>query len=147
MTWTRPVAGGLSDKIAVPILPPSCASMPADATRCASSAVVVDLPLVPVMATKGESGATARRSRQNSSILDHEVVAGHRDKDRGVARSEHIVVIGDDIGAAGKKRACARKPGAAQPEHGDLLSRKGRDRDHAKLPQLQGRQSRQREHD
>src|SRR5690606_100426 len=33
-----------------------------------SSAVVVDLPLVPVMATKGERGACARRSRQNSSM-------------------------------------------------------------------------------
>ena len=31
------------------------------------SAVVVDLPLVPVMATNGECGASLRRSRQNSS--------------------------------------------------------------------------------
>ena len=42
--------------------------MPADATRCAISAVVVDLPLVPVMATNGASGAWRRRSRQNNSI-------------------------------------------------------------------------------
>src|SRR3984893_2980579 len=32
------------------------------------SAVVVDLPLVPVMATNGASGAWRRRSRQNSSM-------------------------------------------------------------------------------
>ena len=32
------------------------------------SAVVVDLPLVPVMATNGASGALLRRSRQNSSM-------------------------------------------------------------------------------
>ncbi len=32
------------------------------------SAVVVDLPLVPVMATNGECGASFRRSRQNSSM-------------------------------------------------------------------------------
>ncbi len=32
------------------------------------SAVVVDLPLVPVMAMKGASGACAMRSRQNSSM-------------------------------------------------------------------------------
>ena len=36
--------------------------------RCAISAVVVDLPLVPVMATNGASGAMRRRSRQNSSM-------------------------------------------------------------------------------
>ena len=32
------------------------------------SAVVVDLPLVPVMATNGAAGAMRRRSRQNSSM-------------------------------------------------------------------------------
>src|SRR5258708_23653040 len=32
------------------------------------SAVVVDLPLVPVMATNGVVGVCARRSRQNSSM-------------------------------------------------------------------------------
>ena len=37
-------------------------------SRCAISAVVVDLPLVPVMATNGASGAWRRRSRQNSSM-------------------------------------------------------------------------------
>jgi hypothetical protein len=36
--------------------------------RCAISAVVVDLPLVPVMATNGASGACGARSRQNSSM-------------------------------------------------------------------------------
>jgi len=50
------------------MLPPSCASRPADAARCATSAVVVDFPLVPVMATNGAPGATRRRSRQNSSM-------------------------------------------------------------------------------
>src|SRR5690606_26246169 len=34
---------------------------------CAASAVVVDLPLVPVMAMNGASGACSARSRQNSS--------------------------------------------------------------------------------
>ena len=50
------------------MLPPSCVSKPALAHRCAISAVVVDLPLVPVMATNGAWGACARRSRQNSSM-------------------------------------------------------------------------------
>src|SRR5689334_11416440 len=36
--------------------------------RCATSAVVVDLPLVPVIATNGASGAWRRRSRQNNSM-------------------------------------------------------------------------------
>ena len=73
MTWTRNGSilfgrGGSSDRIAVPILPPSCASIPAEATRWAISAVVVDLPLVPVMATKGAPGAWNLRSRQNNSM-------------------------------------------------------------------------------
>src|SRR6516165_1876105 len=36
--------------------------------RCATSAVVVDFPLVPVIATSGDCGAQRRRSRQNSSM-------------------------------------------------------------------------------
>ncbi len=54
--------------MAVPILPPTWASWPAARSRWAVSAVVVDLPLVPVMATNGAFGACARRSRQNSSM-------------------------------------------------------------------------------
>src|ERR1700733_11129079 len=42
--------------------------MPAAAARCAISADVVDLPLVPVTATNGAPGAWRRRSRQNSSM-------------------------------------------------------------------------------
>ena len=56
-TWTRPGAGGSSARIAVPMLPPICTSQPAGAKTWAVSAVVVDLPLVPVMAMKGASGA------------------------------------------------------------------------------------------
>src|SRR5215831_15846987 len=68
ITWTRPRRGGSSDRIGVPILPPICASWPATRVRCAISAVVVDLPLVPVIATNGASGAWRRRSRQNNSM-------------------------------------------------------------------------------
>src|SRR3984885_8126972 len=42
--------------------------MPAAAARCAISADVVDLPLVPVIATNGAPGAWRCRSRQNSSM-------------------------------------------------------------------------------
>ncbi len=52
----------------MPILPPICTSLPKARKRCAISAVVVDLPLVPVMATDGALGACARRSRQKISI-------------------------------------------------------------------------------
>ena len=41
-----------------------------------------------------------------------------------------VIVIGDDVGAAGEQRAGARQPGAAEPEHGDLFACEGRDRDH-----------------
>src|SRR5882757_3933023 len=50
------------------MLPPIWVSYPATFIRCAISAVVVDLPLVPVMATNGASGAWRRRSRQNNSM-------------------------------------------------------------------------------
>ena len=64
--------GGASDRIAVPILPPSCASMPAEAARWAISAVVVDLPLVPVMATNGAPGAmTPSLAAEQLDVADH----------------------------------------------------------------------------
>src|SRR3954451_8882112 len=50
------------------MLPPIWVSYPATFVRCAIKAVVVDLPLVPVIATNGASGAWRRRSRQNSSM-------------------------------------------------------------------------------
>ena len=68
MTWMRFGPGGSNDRIAVPMLPPICTSFPASRRMWAMSAVVVDLPLVPVMATKGASGAILARSRQNSSM-------------------------------------------------------------------------------
>ena len=56
MTWKRSAAGGASARIAVPMLPPICTSRPVARRIWAISAVVVDLPLVPVMAMKGASG-------------------------------------------------------------------------------------------
>src|SRR5215207_5122894 len=50
------------------MLPPICTSLPASRRMWATSAVVVDLPFVPVMATKGAAGAILPRSRQNSSM-------------------------------------------------------------------------------
>ena len=57
MTWKRSAAGGSSARMAVPMLPPICTSRPAARRMWAISAVVVDLPLVPVMAMNGASGA------------------------------------------------------------------------------------------
>ena len=54
--------------MARPILPPVWVSRPADFRMCAVNAVVVDLPLVPVIAMKGAVGARSMRSRQNSSM-------------------------------------------------------------------------------
>ena len=68
MTWMRSAAGGGRSKIGVPMLPPSATSRPALLAMWAISAVVVDLPLVPVIATKGDSSARARLSRTNSSM-------------------------------------------------------------------------------
>ena len=49
------------------MLPPIATSRPASLSTWAISAVVVDLPLVPVIATKGASGALTPRSRTKSS--------------------------------------------------------------------------------
>ncbi len=82
ITWTRPMRGGSSERIAVPILPPICTSWPASRIRCATSAVVVDLPLVPVIATNGAFGAV--RLRSTTKQFD---VADHRNA--GPLRREH----------------------------------------------------------
>ena len=66
-TWMRSAAGGSSASTGTPMLPPIATSWPSPASRCAVSAVVVDLPLVPVIAISGARGARDRRSRQNSS--------------------------------------------------------------------------------
>ena len=50
------------------MLPPIATSRPASPRTWAISAVVVDLPLVPVIATSGASGARAARSRAKSSM-------------------------------------------------------------------------------
>src|SRR3954465_478646 len=60
------------------MLPPIWVSYPATFMRCAIKAVVVDLPLVPVMATNGASGACRRRSRQNSSMSPITSIAASR---------------------------------------------------------------------
>ena len=67
-TWTRPSAGGGRSRIGTPMLPPIATSRPAWRRIWAISAVVVDLPLVPVTATKGARGARAARSRAKSSM-------------------------------------------------------------------------------
>ena len=64
----RPGAKGSSASTGTPILPPIWASRPALLSRWAISAVVVDLPLVPVMATSGQSAPDFARSRQNNSM-------------------------------------------------------------------------------
>ena len=50
------------------MFPPSATSRPASRSTWAISAVVVDLPLVPVIATNGASGARTARSREKSSM-------------------------------------------------------------------------------
>ncbi len=74
----------------------------------------------------------ARRQHKRSELrpIDAAQVGGRNAGGIGLGDAVGIVVIGDDIGAAGQKRAGARKPRAAQTEHGDLLTGKGRDRNH-----------------
>ena len=62
-----PALGGFSVRTRCRYCRRAARRRPAAASRCAISAVVVDLPLVPVMATNGACGASLRRSRQNSS--------------------------------------------------------------------------------
>ena len=66
-TWMRPRRAAPDRGSARRYCRPSATSRPAS-ERWAISAVVVDLPLVPVIATNGASGARAPRSRQNNSM-------------------------------------------------------------------------------
>ncbi len=73
--------------MAVPILPPSSVSWPALSSRCATSAVVVDLPLVPVIATKIEFGCDAPPlAAEQLDVADHLDAGGAREPDRPVRR-------------------------------------------------------------
>ena len=121
---------GSSASTAVPILPPICTSRPAWRRMWATSAVVVDLPLVPVMATKGDVPAPGRlaRSRQNSSMSPiTSTPAALRQPDRPVrfgmgqrhARRQHQrgeprPVRGPQVaGADAVRRAAATPPGSS----------------------------------
>ncbi len=67
ITWNLSGEGGTRVRIARPILPPICASFPAVVRMCATSAVVVDLPLVPLIPIHGACGYLAARSRAKIS--------------------------------------------------------------------------------
>ena len=68
ITCTRVLSGTGSARMAVPILPPIATSRPATCNKWAIKAVVVDLPLVPVIATQGASGEIRALCRKNNSI-------------------------------------------------------------------------------
>src|SRR6202035_3485036 len=114
MTWTRPARGGSSDRMAVPILPPSCTSWPAAPKRWATSAVVVDVPLVPVMATNPAWPAWRRRPpgsehrRGDLAQIGLRQVAGRKPGARRRDRALDVVVAGQHLRAAGGERAAAR---------------------------------------
>ena len=71
-------AGGSSSRMAVPMLPPICASRPAARRTWAISAVVVDLPLVPVMATNGASGELGPLAAEQLDVADDLDAGGAR---------------------------------------------------------------------
>ena len=69
------------------MLPPICTSRPADRNRCAVSAVVVDLPLVPVMATKARlRRVAAPLAAEQLDVADHLDRCGARQPHRPVRR-------------------------------------------------------------
>ena len=65
----RPVAGGSRSSAARPILPPTEVGKPAAERMCPISAVVVDLPLVPVTATKRARPSTSRHRSSMSQMI------------------------------------------------------------------------------
>jgi hypothetical protein len=122
MTWTRPARRRRATGSAVPILPPSCASRPL-AQRWAISAVVVDLPLVPVMATKRRVGrAGGALAAEQLDVADH-LDAG------AFAQALSTVQCGAGMGqrhagrstsAANPRQSAARKIAAECPPRGAL---------------------------
>ena len=67
--------GGGRSSAARPIFPPACASKPQAFSTCAINAVVVDFPLVPVMATMGAAffapALATNRAREQLQVADH----------------------------------------------------------------------------
>ncbi len=82
----------------------------------------------------GERNAGREHERGDAGPVDLPEIAGGNAAARRHRDLGRIVVEGDHLTAAGFKRLAARKPGAAEPEHGHFFAREGRDRDHAGSP-------------
>ena len=81
----------------------------------------------------GERHAGRQHQRRDFGPVDVAQISGRNAGCIGLGDALHIVVAGDDVGAAGKERAGAHQPRAAQTEHRDLFPREGRNRDHGYL--------------
>ena len=84
----------------------------------------------PMRRRMGERNAGRQHQRRELRPISAAQIGGRDAGGVGLRHALRIVVVGDDIGAAGHERAGARQPRAAQPEHGDLFAGKGRDRNH-----------------
>ena len=81
----------------------------------------------------GERHAGRQHQRRDFGPVDVAQISGGNAGCIGLGDALHIVVAGDDVGAAGKERAGAHQPRAAQTEHRDLFPRESRNRDHGYL--------------
>ena len=84
----------------------------------------------PVRRRMGERNAGREHKRGDPRPVDVMQIRRRDAGGVGLGDALRIVIEGDDIGAAGEQRACAHQPRAAQPEHRDFFSGKGRDRNH-----------------
>ena len=152
---------------------------------CPTRAVVVDLPLVPVMAINRRlpGASAAALAAEQLDIADHldggfsrkpdhpmrrrvrERHAGRQDQRGnprpvairadgggnaggiGLGHAPRIVVLADDVGAAGKSALALARPEPPSPNTATFLPAKIVTGITTKLPQLQGREPSQRQHD
>ncbi len=84
----------------------------------------------PMRRRMGQRHAGRQREGGDARPVDLSQIRGGDAAARRCRDLGRIVVIGDRLRATGPKRLAGRKPGAAEPEHGHLPAREGRDRNH-----------------
>ena len=96
----------------------------------------------PMRRRMGERNAGRQHQRRDPRPVGVAQIGGGNAGGIGLRHALRIVVVADDVGAAGKERTRAHQPRAAQPEHGDLFAGEGRDRDHDEATSASGSRAR-----
>ena len=87
----------------------------------------------PMRRRMGERHAGRQHQCRDLGPVDVVQICGGNAGGIGLGDALRVIVVGNNIGAAGKQRTGAHQPRAAQTEHRDLFPREGRNRDNVYL--------------